>query len=76
MMPATSDARERRDNTLLAYPELGPDLGRLVERVCRNQQPWVVVAAAALTAWQDRDPEGWQKVSEWLAANGIAVVRI
>ena len=61
---------------LLADPALSPDLALLVERVCQNRQPWVVVAAAALTAWQQRDPVGWEKVSEWLDANGIALVRI
>lgn len=61
---------------LLADPALSPDLALLVERVWQNRQPWVVVSAAALTAWQQRDPVGWEKVSEWLAANGIALVRI
>jgi len=48
----------------------------LVERVCQNELPWVVVSGAALTAWQQRDPAGWEKVSERLAANGISAVRI
>jgi hypothetical protein len=36
----------------------------------------VVVATAALKAWEERDPAGWEKVSEWLAANGVTVVRV
>jgi hypothetical protein len=66
----------RLEAVLLADPALSADLALLVERVCQNRQPWVVVVATALTAWQQRDPVGWEKVSEWLAANGIALVRI
>jgi hypothetical protein len=71
MVPAPSD-----DSVLLADPDLSPDLAWLVERVRQNKQPWVVVATAALRAWEQRDPAGWEKVSEWLAANGVTVVRI
>jgi hypothetical protein len=75
-MAATTSSARKRDAVLLADPDLSPGLALLVERVCQNRQPWVVVAAAALTAWQQRDPVGWEKVSQWLAANGIALVRI
>ena len=57
-------------------PDLSTDLARLVERVRQNRQPWVVVASTALTSWERRDPTGWNKVSEWLAANGVTIVRI
>jgi hypothetical protein len=81
---SNSNARERQntidgvslDAPLLADLDLSPDLKRLVERVCQNRQPWVVVVTAALTAWQERDPAGWEKVSEWLTANGVVIVRI
>jgi hypothetical protein len=83
MVPVTSNVWERdhsggdaAETLLLADPDLSPDLARLVQRVCQNRQPWVVVAAAALTAWQERDPVGWEKVLKWLAANGVALVRI
>lgn len=58
--------------------ELNPDtdLAVLVERVIRNRPPEVVVPAAALRGWEERDPLGWAKVSAWLTANAIAVVRI
>ena len=58
--------------------QLGPttDLAGLVERVARNRLPWVVVPAAALRAWEERDPDGWAKVSAWLASNDVVVVRI
>jgi len=57
--------------------ELNPDtdLARLVERVICNRSAWVVVPAAALRGWEERDPLGWAKVSAWLTANDIAVVR-
>lgn len=85
-MPANSNARERRDRSggataatikaLLADPDLSTGLVCLIERVCQNELPWVVVSGAALTTWQQRDPVGWEKVSERFAANGISVVRI
>jgi hypothetical protein len=56
--------------------DLSPDLACLVDRVRQNRQPWVVVATAALEAWEKRDPAGWERVSEWLAENGVTVVRI
>jgi hypothetical protein len=61
---------------LLDDPDLSADLACLVDRVRQNKQPWVVVATAALKAWEERDPAGWEKVSEWLAANGVTVVRV
>lgn len=86
MVDATQDRTGRRDDSgstnsalptaLLAELNPGTDLAWLVERVCRNNLPWVVVPASALRAWQQRDPAGWEKVSKWLAANGITIVRI
>jgi len=52
------------------------DLARLVRRVSQEQLPWVVVSSAAVTGWMQRDPRGWQKVSDWLEAQGVALVRI
>jgi len=64
--------------TATLLPELGPntDLAQLVERVSRTQLPWVVVPASALTAWKQRDPTGWAKVSAWLGVKGVTIVRI
>lgn len=58
--------------------ELGQnsDLVWLVERVSRANLPWVVIPATAITAWEERDPAGWEKVSEWLAVQSITIVRI
>jgi hypothetical protein len=52
------------------------DLARLVWRVCQDQLPWVVVSSAAVAAWMRRDLKSWQKVADWLAAQGVALVRI
>jgi hypothetical protein len=51
-------------------------LAWLIERVVRNDLPWVVVPDTALEAWEKRDPIGWKKVAEWLATNDIAVIRM
>jgi len=67
--PCSADA-------LLAQLNSSTDLAWLVERVVRNDLPWVVIPTAALRAWERRDPVGWAKVSAWLAANNVAVVRI
>ena len=58
--------------------ELGPnsDLVWLVERVSRADLPWVVIPATVITAWEKRDPARWEKVSAWLAVQGVAIVRI
>lgn len=60
---------------LLAELGTNTDLAGLVERVCRNNLPWVVVSESALTAWKERDPVGWGKVLDWLAARGVTIVR-
>ena len=74
---SSQSARPRGDaEALLA--QLGPttDLAALVERVVRNRLPWVVVPAAALRAWEERDSDGWAKVLAWLTSNDVVVVRI
>jgi hypothetical protein len=85
IVDATQDSTEPGDDSgCISAPldtlpaELDPttDLAQLVERVARNGLPWVVVPTAALTAWEQRDPVGWAKVSAWLGAKGVAIVRI
>ena len=61
---------------LLAELRSNTDLAGLVERVVRNDLPRVFVPAAALRAWEERDPGGWAKVSAWLTTNDVAIVRI
>ena len=68
-VPTSADA-------LLAELGGNTDLAWLVERVIANDLPWVVVPAAALRAWEERDLVGWAKVTAWLAASGVAVIHI
>ena len=63
-------------DVLLADLKTNTDLAWLVERVARNNLPWVVVPAKALDAWAERDPVGRSKVSDWLAAKGVAIIRL
>jgi hypothetical protein len=52
------------------------DLARFVEAVMRNSTPYVVVSSEAVRAWQRREPQAWEKVTGWLAANHVAVVAV
>lgn len=52
------------------------DLIRLVERVTQMRLPWVVIPGSAITRWQMDYPADWERVSEWLAVHGVAIVRI
>ena len=81
--PSSSEQRSQMPGhaatqTAQLLSELSPnrDLAWLVERVSQTSLPWVVVPGAAITAWEGRDPAGWEKVSEWLAARGVTIVRI
>jgi hypothetical protein len=65
-----------RTAELLAELSPNSDLVWLVDRVSRTRLPWVVIPSPAITAWEGRDPAGWAKVSEWLGAGGVTIVRI
>ena len=52
------------------------DLGRFVEVMLRDQLPNLVVLAKAVRAWQERDPQTWAMVCDWLAEQGKSVVQI
>lgn len=65
-----------RTAELLAELSPNSDLVWLVDRVSRTKLPWVVIPGPAITAWEGRDPAGWAKVSEWLGAGGVTIVRI
>jgi len=41
--------------------------------VLRRKMPLVVVSAAAVAAWEERAPEAWAKVRQWLARQGITL---
>ena len=51
------------------------DLCRFVETMERDQLPNLVVPATAVRAWQERDPQAWAMVCDWLAAQGKGVVQ-
>jgi hypothetical protein len=52
------------------------DLVRVVERVRQAQLSYILVSAAAEAAWAAKDPAGWARVREWLAARRAQIVRI
>jgi hypothetical protein len=52
------------------------DLGRFVEIVLRDDLPHLVVPAKAVRAWQEREPQTWAMVCDWLAEQGKSVVQV
>jgi hypothetical protein len=52
------------------------DLVRVVERMCRARLSHVIVSPEAEAAWAAKDPAGWARVREWLAAQRAQIVRI
>ena len=52
------------------------DLARLVEAATRDHLTRLIVPQRSVDAWQQREPETWTKVSGWLTARGIAIVRV
>jgi hypothetical protein len=52
------------------------DLGRFVEAMLRDQLPNLVVPASAVRAWQEREPQTWAMVRDWLAEQGKSVVQV
>ena len=52
------------------------DLSRLVAAVLRDRPPYLVVPWQSVIAWERREPERWARVSEWLAAHNVSLVKI
>lgn len=52
------------------------DLGRFVEAMLRDQLPHLAVPANAVRAWQEREPQTWALVCDWLAEQGKSVVLV
>ena len=52
------------------------DLARFVEAAAGSKLPYMLVPAAALKGWQERDPEAWRLVAAWLTAQGKNLVQI
>ena len=64
------------DEILLTLKESKTDLCRFVEIMQRDQLPNLVVPATAVRAWQERDPQAWAMVCDWVAAQGKSIVQI
>jgi predicted transcriptional regulator len=52
------------------------DLARIIEAVDRDKLPFIVVAAQAVRAWEQREPHTWAKVTRWLAARNVGIVAV
>ena len=52
------------------------DLARLVEAAVDHRRTRLVVPQRSVEAWERREPETWTKVSGWLTAHGVAIVRV
>jgi hypothetical protein len=64
------------DELLAQLRESKTDLGRFVEAMLRDQRPQLVVPANAVRAWQEREPQTWAMVRDWLAEQGKSVVQV
>jgi hypothetical protein len=47
-----------------------------VEAADRDHPTRIIVPQRSVDAWEQREPETWLKVSAWLAARGITIVRV
>ncbi len=52
------------------------DLARLVESVAWDGGAWVVVSTEAVRAWEQREPQSWAKVRQWLMARGVTIITL
>jgi hypothetical protein len=64
------------EDLLLELRTSRTDLSRLVEAATRDHPTRLVVPQRSVEAWERREPETWMKVSGWLTARGIAIVRV
>lgn len=64
------------DELLAQLRESKTDLGRFVEAMLRDQLPHLSVPANAVRAWQEREPQTWAMVCDWLAKHGKSVVLV
>ncbi|HXB04637.1 MAG TPA: hypothetical protein VNY77_07185 [Candidatus Angelobacter sp.] len=64
------------EDLLIELKSSRTDLARLVEAATRDQLTQVVVPQRSVQAWEQREPDTWMKVSNWLTARGIAIVRV
>lgn len=59
---------EINDSLLVDLRRQNSGLPRLVERLRSSRRSWVAVSAAAVAAWEQREPEAWATVHAWLAS--------
>lgn len=52
------------------------DLARVVEAVIRDRLPYVVVPIQAVMSWERRELEHWAKVTGWLVAQNVSLVKV
>ncbi len=64
------------DELLADLQDSNTDLARVVEAVVRDRVPYIVVPSAAVRAWEQREPQHWEKVAGWLAAQNVAMVQV
>jgi hypothetical protein len=64
------------DEVLVQLRGSKTDLGRFVEAMLRDQLPHLVVPANAVRAWEEREPQTWTMVCDWLADQGKSVVQV
>ena len=67
---------DESDEVLVQLRGSKTDLGRFVEAMLRDQLPHLVVPANAVRAWEEREPQTWAMVCEWLAEQGRSVVQV
>ena len=68
--------RRTADELLARLRGSKTDLSRFVEAMRWNQQPHIVVSTNAVRAWQEREPQTWAMVCDWLAEQGKSVVQV
>ena len=52
------------------------DLARIVAAAHRNKSPVLIVPARSVRAWEQREPDSWATVCDWLAAHRIKILEI
>jgi hypothetical protein len=64
------------EELIVRLRESRTDLLRFVEAMLRDDLPHLVVSANAVRAWQEREPQTWAMVCDWLAEQGKRVVQV
>ena len=72
----TRHPRRTTDELLAQLRGSKTDLSRFVKAMRRNQRPHMVVSTNAVRAWQEREPQTWAMVCDWLAEQGKSVVQV